>query len=122
MGHVGKQLLLDIHGGIHLDTQVDVFACRDLDSQFSAREAAAVREWREHSNLTIHSMRDHPGHGVGMVGASWGTDLTRKMVDANKKTFLARTAWKWSWKHMLKDKKIHARRNRWGPDQDILAK
>ena len=83
---------------------------RDLDSRFSAREAAAIKEWRENSTLPIHSMRDHPGHGIGMVGASWGTDLTRNISDAKGNIFSARKAWKWAWKHMLKDKKIHARR------------
>ena len=110
---------------------MDVFVSRDLDSQFSAREAAAIKEWRENSSLPIHSMRDHPGHGIGMVGASWGTDLTRSVTfpkmenettEFKTKKFSARSVWRWSWKHMLKDKKIHARRNRWGPDQDILAK
>ena len=64
-------------------------------------------------------MRDHPSHGVGMVGASWSTDLTRKV---NGSRFSARTAWKAAWKCMKKDKKIHARRGRWGPDQDILSR
>ena len=67
-------------------------------------------------------MRDHPGHGIGMVGATWGTDLTRTVLDSKKQKFTGRQAWKWSWKHMLKDKKVHARRDRWGPDQDILEK
>ena len=104
---------------VHKFLQVDVLACRDLDSQFSAREAAAIKEWRENSTQAIHSMRDHPGHGIGMVGASWSTDLTRKL---NGVRFSSRTAWQWAWKHMKKDKKLHARRNRWGPDQDLLAK
>ena len=95
---------------------------RDLDSRFSARELAAVKEWRENSSLPIHSMRDSPGHGIGMVGGLWGTDLTRYMQDSNGEQHTARRAWQWSWKHMLKDKKIHARRNRWGPDQDILSR
>ena len=104
---------------VHKFLQVDVLACRDLDSTFSAREAAAVKEWREASNQPIHSMRDHPGHGIGMVGASWSTDLTRKV---NGTRFTARTAWKWAWNHMKKDISVHARRNRWGPDQHILSK
>ena len=95
---------------------------RDLDSRFSAREAVAIKEWRENSTLPIHSMRDHPGHGIGMVGASWGTDLTRNISDAKGNIYSARKAWEWAWKHMLKDKKIHARRERWGPDQEILSR
>ena len=96
--------------------------CRDLDSRFSAREASAVKEWRENSSFPIHTMRDHPGHGVGMVGSLWGTDLTRDMLDSKGTKHKARRAWQWAWKHMLKDKKVHARRDRWGPDQDIIAK
>ena len=95
---------------------------RDLDSRISAREAAAVNEWRDKSNQSIHSMRDNPGHGVGLVGASWGTDLTRNVTGSKGNLILARRAWKIAWKHMLKDKKINARRHRWGPDQDIIAR
>ena len=100
--------------------QVDVFVSRDLDSRINAREAAAINEWRKHSNYSIHSMRDHPGHGVGLVGASWGTDLTRNVTGTKGTMILARRAWKIAWKHMLKDRSIHARRDRWGPDQGII--
>ena len=105
-----------------------MFACRDLDSRFTAREAAAVKEWRENSTQPIHSMRDHPHHGVGMVGASWGTDLTRKVnatntqLSPNMHLRKARLIWKLAWRYMKKDKMIHARRNRWGPDQNLLTK
>ena len=101
---------------------MDVFVSRDLDSRISAREATAVKEWRDSSKLSIHSMRDNPGHGVGLVGASWGTDLTRNVSDSKGNKISARRAWKIAWRYMLKDKKIHARRHRWGPDQDILAR
>ena len=99
-----------------------MFVSRDLDSRLSAREAAAVKEWREKSNYTIHSMRDHPGHGVGLVGASWDADLTRNVTDIKGHKISARKAWKISWRHMLKARNIHARRHRWGPDQDIIAR
>ena len=99
---------------------MDVFVSRDLDSQFSSREVAAVKEWMDDSNLTLHSMRDHPGHGVGMTGAMWGTNLTRKVSPFKGKKVSARSVWKYTWKKMLKDKKIHARRYRWGPDQELL--
>jgi len=54
-----------------LDPQVDVYVSRDLDSTMTSREAEAVKEWMN-SGKGIHSMRDHPWHGVEMVGASWG--------------------------------------------------
>jgi hypothetical protein len=40
-------------------------ASRDLDSPLTQRERAAVNEWLS-SNLTFHSMRDHPYHVVSM--------------------------------------------------------
>ena len=101
---------------------MDVYVSRDLDSRSNARESAAVTEWREQSNLAIHSMRDHPQHGVGLVGASWGTDLTRNVSDSKGNKVSARQAWKIAWKYMLNDKEIHAKKNRWGPDQDILTR
>ena len=42
-----------------LDPGVEVVMSRDLDSRFTAREAAAVREWLS-SDKTLHAMRDHP--------------------------------------------------------------
>ena len=101
---------------------MDVFASRDLDSRISAREVAAVSEWQENSTEPIHSMRDHPQVGIGLVGASWGTDLTRNVSDSKGNKISARRAWKIAWKYMLKDKEIYAKRNRWGPDQDILRR
>ena len=93
--------------------QVDIFSCRDLDSRFSAREAAAVKEWREHSTEPIHVMRDHPYHTIGMLGAGWDTDLTRKD---------ARLSWETAWKQMFKDDILYAGRDKHGPDQAILEK
>ena len=99
--------------------QVDVFVSRDLDSRLNDREFSAVKEWREVSNLSIHSMRDHPYHGVALLGASWGTDLTRK-VFGNRVS--ARQAWKESWKYILQDYLTYSKRESWGPDQIILTK
>ena len=99
--------------------QVDVFVSRDLDSRLNAREISAVKEWREHSDLSIHSMRDHPYHSIELLGASWGTDLTRKL---RGQKITAREAWKMSWKHMLKNPITYSKRNAWGPDQKILTK
>lgn len=44
---------------------------RDLDSALTARERAAVNVWLA-SNKSFHSMRDHPMHGVPMLGGMWG--------------------------------------------------
>ena len=44
---------------------------RDLDSAITQRERAAVNVWLA-SNKSFHSMRDHPLHGVPMLGGLWG--------------------------------------------------
>ena len=56
-------------------------------------------------------MRDHPEHGVALVGASWGSNLTLN---------LTRKKWKRVWDGMLKDKRIWSARGSWGPDQELL--
>jgi hypothetical protein len=53
------------------DETVDRFIVRDCDSRLSVREADAVAEWVE-SGLLFHSMRDHSGHGIMVLGAMWG--------------------------------------------------
>ena len=90
-----------------------------MDSQFSGREAAAVKEWRYNSNFSIHSMRDHPYHTSPMLGSAWGTDLTRKVIGTNS---TARQEWKLAWKNMLNDDLMYADRKDWGPDQTILTR
>ena len=102
--------------------QVDVLVSRDLDGRFSAREAAAVKEWRGDSQYSIHSMRDHPQHNVGMLGGAWGADLTRNVTESKGNKISARREWKITWKYMLNDKKIHSERYRKGPDQDMLTR
>jgi hypothetical protein len=44
---------------------------RDLDAALTQRERAAVDEWLA-SNKSFHTMRDHPQHGVPMLGGMWG--------------------------------------------------
>jgi hypothetical protein len=44
---------------------------RDLDSALTQRERDAVNVWLA-SNKSFHSMRDHPMHGVPMLGGMWG--------------------------------------------------
>jgi hypothetical protein len=53
------------------DPSVDAMLSRDADSKFTAREAAAVREWLE-SGLPFHIMRDHPGHHPPIMAGMWG--------------------------------------------------
>ena len=44
---------------------------RDLDSALTLRERVAVNAWLA-SNKSFHSMRDHPSHGLPMLGGMWG--------------------------------------------------
>ena len=83
---------------------------RDLDSKMTAREEAAVTEWLE-SGASIHSMRDHPWHGVPLVGGGWGA----RMTDDN------REQWEDIWKDILEDPDTFADKWQKGQDQDILT-
>jgi hypothetical protein len=53
------------------EEETDVFLSRDCDSRFSDREVAAIKEWLS-SNKDFHIMRDHPYHGVPILGGMWG--------------------------------------------------
>jgi protein O-GlcNAc transferase len=53
------------------EEETDVFLSRDCDSRFSEREVAAIKEWLS-SNKDFHIMRDHPYHGVPVLGGMWG--------------------------------------------------
>jgi hypothetical protein len=53
------------------DASVDRYIVRDLDSQFSWRERAAVDEWIL-SNRAFHIMRDNFYHSIPMMGGMWG--------------------------------------------------
>ena len=48
-----------------LDSQVDYFVSRGLDSLFSEREKAAVAAWLD-SGKAHHMMRDHPWHAINI--------------------------------------------------------
>ena len=53
-------------------------AFRDLDSLPSAREDAALQEWLD-SKYGVHAMRDHPWHGVPVMGGGWGAKLDTEL-------------------------------------------
>jgi hypothetical protein len=84
---------------------------RDLDSALTPRERAAVDAWLA-SNKSFHSMRDHPMHGVPMLGGMWGfrlsldramsrsihnkihdRDLVKRYGGRGDQTFLAQQVW-----------------------------
>jgi len=54
-----------------IDSEVDIFICRDTDSRLNLREKFAVDEWLE-SDKSVHIMRDHPYHGNSMLGGMIG--------------------------------------------------
>lgn len=53
------------------EEDVDIMISRDADSRLSLREKAAVDEWI-FSEKGFHIMRDHPWHGVPILGGMWG--------------------------------------------------
>lgn len=53
------------------DSEVDIFLSRDTDSRITQREVHAVQEWAN-SDKDFHIMRDHPYHGVPILGGMWG--------------------------------------------------
>ncbi|UJR23317.1 hypothetical protein I4U23_026331 [Adineta vaga] len=93
------------------DPFVDIMMSRDLDSALTRRERAAVDAWLA-ENKSFHAMRDHPMHGVPMLGGMWGfrptldpklariihdkihnKDLVRKYGGRGDQTFLAHQVW-----------------------------
>ncbi len=54
------------------DSSVDIMLSRDCDSRLWHREKLAVDEWLA-SGKQFHIMRDHPYHGVPILGGMWGT-------------------------------------------------
>ena len=93
-----------------LDPQVDIFLSRDLDSPIKAREVEAVDEWVK-SGKALHVMRDHPAHGVPILGGLWGARLTR-----------SRRAWKFIWTAMMADPLSRSVRGSKGADQSLLQR
>ena len=95
-----------------LDATVETLLVRDLDSQISNREVAAVSEFLK-SNKEFHVMRDHPYHGVAILGGTWGVKLS------NSK---GRQAFAKSFARMAKDPQSKAPRTKAGPDQVLLKR
>lgn len=54
-----------------MDKEVTRFIIRDPDSRISYRDRAAVQAWVESGEL-FHGIRDHPHHGIEIMGAMWG--------------------------------------------------
>ena len=98
-----------------LDSQVDVFVSRDLDSVVKPREVEAVEEWLQ-SGKTLHVMRDHLQHiWVPMLGGLWGVQRTK-----------SREAWRevWNaiWTSIIADPLSQNDRGSKGSDQKLLSR
>ena len=55
-----------------LDSTVDVFISRDVDTRIQLREVAAVTEWLNDESKILHVMRDHPQHYNKILGGMYG--------------------------------------------------
>lgn len=53
---------------------------RDLDSDLFEREVKAVDEWLNKTTYAFHMMRDHPQHGIPMLGGLWGVASNRLSI------------------------------------------
>ena len=94
-----------------LDPQVSHMVSRDLDSLINDRESAAVNEWLE-SDKAFHFMRDHPAHGIEILGSGWGVRLAQLERSFVESAFMA----------ALKDPMFWAPRESYGQDQGFLKR
>lgn len=53
------------------DPTVERFIVRDLDGRPSIREVMAINDWIR-SGKSLHTIRDHKGHSVPIMGGMWG--------------------------------------------------
>lgn len=74
------------------EPDVEVMISRDVDSRLSFREKGAVDEWIN-SDKGFHIMRDHPHHGIEILGGMWGvkkgvlSDMKKLIDDYTKGEF-----------------------------------
>ena len=101
-----------------LDSQVDIFMSRDLDSIVKLREVEAVEEWLQ-SGKSLHVMRDHTHHKHDMLGGLWGARFTRSM-----KVWKELVLWDWEniWTAIIADPLSWSKRGNKGPDQTLLSR
>lgn len=84
---------------------VEYMMSRDTDSRLSEREKLAVEEWIS-SGADLHIMRDHPYHGVPILGGMWGVRGSKlKGIASAMENFKPTEAkgqdqaflWEWIW-------------------------
>lgn len=54
------------------DPNIEIMLSRDVDTRILDREVEAVNEWLKTDKL-FHIMRDHPHHGMKILGGMFGT-------------------------------------------------
>jgi hypothetical protein len=62
------------------NNNIDIFLSRDADSRITDREIKFINEFIN-SDKTFHIIRDHPGHGIEILGGTFGV----KVKEFNKK-------------------------------------
>lgn len=111
LGNVSKAFAMNWRFFPMLDPQVSHMVSRDLDSLLNDREGAAVQEWLK-SDKAFHFMRDHPAHGIEILGSGWGvrmSPLEKSYVDS-------------AFSVGVKDPLFWAPRDAYGPDQGFLKR
>lgn len=92
------------------ETGVEYMMSRDTDSRLSKREQLAVDEWIA-SGADVHIMRDHPYHGVPMLGGMWGvkggkltgiSDAMQQFQPTENKGQDQAFLWEWVWTKLQK--------------------
>lgn len=97
-----------------LDPNVDMFVSRDLDSRINSREKAAVEDWYK-TKKHFHFMRDHPAHGIEILGSGWGVRLGPQRSEV-------RRVFREAWRTASHDTMFWAARKAYGPDQGFLKR
>lgn len=91
---------------------IEYMISRDTDSRLSEREKLAVQEWIE-QGTDLHIIRDHPYHGVPILGGMWGVRGKKlKGISVAIENFVPTSAkgqdqaflWKWVWEQVISSK------------------
>lgn len=94
------------------DPMVDRVIVRDSDNIVNLREKVLVNEWIR-SGKKYHSIRDHPQHGVRLLGGAWGVAKKAGEVAAISKSVIEDRARAGELEYYMSRK---------GGDQDFLSR
>ena len=65
------------------DPSVGIMCSRDLDSVIYKREEDAVHYWMG-TKKTLHTMRDHPSHGIEILAGTWCYRTENNLIRATQ--------------------------------------